>query len=168
MWEMEAAARASNSSGTVEVVLDNTDDTENLAIPKVVLKDKALCPASSSNDQRVQKIRITRIFQLIGRDQSSLKKKDDKHINCTMMIMWWVPQERMMNCVLLSPQHLRSRPPADVHFLFPGVVPHQNASLRRSVNLLTSSSHGKHIMKWNRVHAKMAASEIAAAIQVRL
>jgi cryptochrome 2 len=38
MWEVEAAARASNSSGTVEVVLDNTDDTKNLAIPKVVLK----------------------------------------------------------------------------------------------------------------------------------
>ena len=110
------------------------------------------------NDQRVRKIRITRIFQLIGRDQSSLKKKDDNHINCTMMIMWWVPQVRMKNCVLLSPQHLRSRLPADVHFLFAGVVPHQNASLRSSVNLLTSSSHGKHKLKWNRVHAKMVSN----------
>jgi cryptochrome 2 len=53
MWEVEAAARASNSSGTVEVVLDNTDDTKNLAIPKVVLKEKAPCPTNSSNDQRV-------------------------------------------------------------------------------------------------------------------
>ncbi|CAK7327256.1 unnamed protein product [Dovyalis caffra] len=53
MWEMEAAARASNSSGTNEVVVDNTDDTENLAIPKVVLKEKAPCPTNSSNDQRV-------------------------------------------------------------------------------------------------------------------
>lgn len=53
MWEMEAAARASNTNGTNEVVVDNTDDTENLAIPKVVLKDKGTCPTNSSNDQRV-------------------------------------------------------------------------------------------------------------------
>ncbi|KAF9677722.1 hypothetical protein SADUNF_Sadunf08G0137000 [Salix dunnii] len=35
------------------------------------------------------------------------------------------------------------------------IVPNQNASLSRSVNLLTSSSHGKHKLKWKRVQAKM-------------
>ncbi|KAJ6431297.1 hypothetical protein OIU84_018730 [Salix udensis] len=34
MWELEAAARTSNTNGTNEVVVDNTDDSENLAIPK--------------------------------------------------------------------------------------------------------------------------------------
>ena len=53
MWELEAAARTSNTNGTNEVVVDNTDDSENLAIPKVVLREKLTCPTNSSNDQRV-------------------------------------------------------------------------------------------------------------------
>ncbi|KAJ4825707.1 Cryptochrome-2 [Turnera subulata] len=53
MWEMEAAARASNSSGANEEVVDNTDDTENLHIPKVIVKERAPCPTYSSNDQKV-------------------------------------------------------------------------------------------------------------------
>ncbi|KAL2463596.1 Cryptochrome-2 [Forsythia ovata] len=42
-----------NAHGTDEVVFDNCDTYENLAIPKVVLKEKANCPTSSSHDQRV-------------------------------------------------------------------------------------------------------------------
>ncbi|KAJ9154165.1 hypothetical protein P3X46_027530 [Hevea brasiliensis] len=56
MWEMEAAARASISGGTSEVVVDNTDGNENLAIPKAMLKEKAPCPTISSNDQKVPTI----------------------------------------------------------------------------------------------------------------
>ncbi|KAJ1423996.1 Rossmann-like alpha/beta/alpha sandwich fold [Sesbania bispinosa] len=50
MWENEAASKASSSEDKHEVV----DDSENLAIPKVFLKDKAPCAATtSSNDQKV-------------------------------------------------------------------------------------------------------------------
>ncbi|KAL2469734.1 Cryptochrome-2 [Abeliophyllum distichum] len=42
-----------NAHGTDEVVFDNCDTYENLAIPKVVLKEKTNCPTSSSRDQRV-------------------------------------------------------------------------------------------------------------------
>ncbi|KAK9288718.1 hypothetical protein L1049_017181 [Liquidambar formosana] len=53
MWETEAAAKAANSNGTTEVVVDNSENVENLAIPTVVLKEKPACPTSSSHDQRV-------------------------------------------------------------------------------------------------------------------
>lgn len=56
MWETEAAARAASSNGATEVVVDNSEDTENLHIPKVILKGKTFCPTSSSNDQRVPSI----------------------------------------------------------------------------------------------------------------
>jgi len=56
MWEIEAAARVANTNGTNEVVVDNSDGTENLAIPKVLLKVKSPCPTTSSNDQRVPTI----------------------------------------------------------------------------------------------------------------
>ncbi|TKY53718.1 Cryptochrome-2 protein [Spatholobus suberectus] len=49
MWENEAAAKGSGSEERHEVV----DDSENLAIPKVYLKDKAPRATSSSNDQKV-------------------------------------------------------------------------------------------------------------------
>ncbi|BFG14121.1 hypothetical protein CerSpe_003960 [Prunus speciosa] len=53
MWEMEAAAKAANSNGTDEVVVDNSDGIESLPIPKVILKNNAPCPTYSSNDQKV-------------------------------------------------------------------------------------------------------------------
>ncbi|GLT54231.1 hypothetical protein SLA2020_274470 [Shorea laevis] len=56
MWEIEAASRAANSNGMNEVVVDNSNGTENLAIPKVLLKGKSPCPTTSSNDQRVPTI----------------------------------------------------------------------------------------------------------------
>ncbi|XP_047168728.1 cryptochrome-1-like [Vigna umbellata] len=49
MWENEAASKGSGSEGRHEVV----DESENLAIPKVFLKDKAPPANSSSNDQKV-------------------------------------------------------------------------------------------------------------------
>ncbi|ESW17842.1 hypothetical protein PHAVU_007G273300 [Phaseolus vulgaris] len=49
MWENEAASKGSGSEGGHEVV----DESENLAIPKVFLKDKAPPATSSSNDQKV-------------------------------------------------------------------------------------------------------------------
>ncbi|GAA0163749.1 DNA photolyase [Lithospermum erythrorhizon] len=49
----EATARAANENGTNEVVFENSDTNEDLAIPKVVLKEKTPCLTTSSNDQRV-------------------------------------------------------------------------------------------------------------------
>lgn len=49
----EATARAASTNGTDEVVFDNSDTQVNLAVSKVVSKEKNLCPASSSRDQRV-------------------------------------------------------------------------------------------------------------------
>lgn len=50
----EAAANGENSDGTNEVVVDNSDTIKNLAIPKVLIKEKTPpCPSSSSRDQRV-------------------------------------------------------------------------------------------------------------------
>ncbi|KAG6732578.1 hypothetical protein I3843_01G177100 [Carya illinoinensis] len=56
MWEIEAAARVSNTNGANEVVVDNSDGTENLAISTIALKINAPCPTVSSNDQRVPTI----------------------------------------------------------------------------------------------------------------
>ncbi|CAL0321113.1 unnamed protein product [Lupinus luteus] len=53
MWEMEAAAKASDSEGKNEVVADNSNSPENLDIPKVVLKGKTPCATISANDQKV-------------------------------------------------------------------------------------------------------------------
>ncbi|KAM1087172.1 hypothetical protein ACFX2B_012583 [Malus domestica] len=52
MWEMEAAAKAASSNGTDEVVVDNSI-SEDLPIPKVILKKTSPCPTYSSNDQKV-------------------------------------------------------------------------------------------------------------------
>ncbi|WCJ24038.1 cryptochrome 2 [Euphorbia peplus] len=53
MWELEAAATGSIEGRTSEVVVDNIDGTENSAIPKVELKEKAPCSTYSANDQKV-------------------------------------------------------------------------------------------------------------------
>lgn len=55
MWEMEAAARAAESNGTNEEVVDNSDRIESSAIPKVILRGRAPppCHTNSSNDQKV-------------------------------------------------------------------------------------------------------------------
>ncbi|CAK9187814.1 unnamed protein product [Ilex paraguariensis] len=58
--EREMAARATTSNGTNEEVFDNSDTVENLAIPKVVLKEKILYPSSSSHDQRVPSMQISK------------------------------------------------------------------------------------------------------------
>ncbi|KAK1379811.1 Cryptochrome-2 [Heracleum sosnowskyi] len=51
--ERECVARAEKSGGNDEVVGDNSDCIDNLAIPKVVLKETAPCSATSSHDQQV-------------------------------------------------------------------------------------------------------------------
>nr|AIX02995.1 cryptochrome 2 [Morella rubra] len=56
MKEIEAATRASDTSCSNEVVVDNSDGTENVAIPKVVLNTHTSCPTISSNDQGVPTI----------------------------------------------------------------------------------------------------------------
>ncbi|KAI3469769.1 hypothetical protein Pfo_026432 [Paulownia fortunei] len=56
----EATARAANTNGTDEVVFDNSDTNVNLAVQKVVAKEKTLCPASSSHDQRVPSMKISK------------------------------------------------------------------------------------------------------------
>ncbi|KAK3041352.1 hypothetical protein RJ639_002333 [Escallonia herrerae] len=53
MRQAQAAARTENSDGLNEVVFDNSDSIDKLAIPKVLLKEKSPCPSSSSYDQRV-------------------------------------------------------------------------------------------------------------------
>ncbi|KAL8104920.1 cryptochrome-1-like [Apium graveolens] len=56
--ERESVARAEKSGGTDEVVGDNSDCIDNLAIPKVVLKERAPCSATSSHDQQVPSVQI--------------------------------------------------------------------------------------------------------------
>ncbi|WOH12717.1 hypothetical protein DCAR_0832225 [Daucus carota subsp. sativus] len=51
--EREVVSRAEKSGGNDEVVGDNSDCIDNLAIPKVVLKERAPCSATSSHDQQV-------------------------------------------------------------------------------------------------------------------
>ncbi|KAF9609298.1 hypothetical protein IFM89_015543 [Coptis chinensis] len=53
MWESESTAKASQENGTMEVVMENSDGIENLAIPRVVLKENVPSTTSSSYDQRV-------------------------------------------------------------------------------------------------------------------
>ncbi|KAM1724169.1 hypothetical protein ACFX13_022696 [Malus domestica] len=52
MWDMEAAAKAASANGTDEVVVDNCA-SEDLPIPKVILKKTSPCPTDSYNDQKV-------------------------------------------------------------------------------------------------------------------
>ncbi|XP_052190594.1 cryptochrome-1 [Diospyros lotus] len=56
MREQELTTRAENSNGTSEEVVDNSDEIGSANIPKVVLKERASCPANSSNDQKVPSI----------------------------------------------------------------------------------------------------------------
>ncbi|KAK7262988.1 hypothetical protein RJT34_30571 [Clitoria ternatea] len=53
MWESEAAAKATGSGARDKVVVDNTNNVENLDNPKVIFKAKAPCPTISANDQKV-------------------------------------------------------------------------------------------------------------------
>lgn len=80
MWEIEAAARAANSNGTKEVVVDNSDGTENLAIPKVLLKVKSSCPTTSSNDQRVPTIQNSKNHPS-NRKRSKCVEEEKPHLN---------------------------------------------------------------------------------------
>lgn len=53
MKQKESTLKQDNCEGTNEVVVDNCDP-ENLPIPKVFLrKERAPCPSTSSNDQKV-------------------------------------------------------------------------------------------------------------------
>ncbi|KAF5752389.1 Cryptochrome 2 isoform 3 [Tripterygium wilfordii] len=67
MWEMEAAAMA----GKNEIVVDNSENTDNLPIPKIILRDITPCPTYSSNDQRVPTINNSK--------NGPLSKKRPKH-----------------------------------------------------------------------------------------
>lgn len=49
----EATARVSNTEGMGEEVFDNSDTNMDSGIPQVVVRERALCPATSSFDQRV-------------------------------------------------------------------------------------------------------------------
>ncbi|CAN0904660.1 CRY2 [Linum grandiflorum] len=83
MWETEAAARASTSNGTTEVVGDNSDMTDNAGIPKVILREKAkaTCPSISSNDQKVPSFHIVK-RDLLSKKRSKCPEPDKlKHLN---------------------------------------------------------------------------------------
>ncbi|GFP83360.1 cryptochrome-2 [Phtheirospermum japonicum] len=56
MREKASTEKASNPNGTDEVVFDNV----NLPVQNEVLKEKTLCPASSSHDQRVPSMKISK------------------------------------------------------------------------------------------------------------
>ncbi|KAJ6689253.1 hypothetical protein OIU85_005635 [Salix viminalis] len=66
----------------------------------------------------------------------------------------------MKDCVLRTAESSSSKKQATTSssFSVPQYCSYQNASLSRSVNLLTSSSHGKHKLKWKRGQAKMASN----------
>ncbi|PIA45366.1 hypothetical protein AQUCO_01700718v1 [Aquilegia coerulea] len=53
MWQSESASRAARENGTKEVVMENSEYTEILDIPRVVLKEIAPCSTNSSHDQKV-------------------------------------------------------------------------------------------------------------------
>ncbi|KAL5711826.1 Cryptochrome-2 [Ranunculus cassubicifolius] len=62
MWESESASRAAEENGTEEVVMENSDITENLDIPIVVLRVKVPCTTSSSHDRRVPSFHNSQII----------------------------------------------------------------------------------------------------------
>ncbi|AES60287.1 putative deoxyribodipyrimidine photo-lyase [Medicago truncatula] len=75
MWEDEAASKASTSENKHEVV----DDSENLSIPKVFLKDKAPRGAtSSSNDQKVPILQNPKIDDPPNRKKQKCMDKEDR------------------------------------------------------------------------------------------
>uniref|UniRef100_A0A2P2JF00 Photolyase/cryptochrome alpha/beta domain-containing protein n=2 Tax=Rhizophora mucronata TaxID=61149 RepID=A0A2P2JF00_RHIMU len=81
MWEMEAAARPSNSSGTNEVVEDNADLTEDSANTKFHLKNKAPCLTISSNDQKVpsfQNPQNTPVYRKRSKEMEEDRTKPEK------------------------------------------------------------------------------------------
>lgn len=53
----EAAGKAANNNGADEVVFDNSEPHEKLAVSKAAAREKNACPASSSHDQRVPSMR---------------------------------------------------------------------------------------------------------------
>lgn len=66
MWETEAAAKATDPSGTTnEIIVDNSEAIGNLGIPNMVSREKAPCPTTSSHDQRVPSIQISKNVSLI-------------------------------------------------------------------------------------------------------
>ncbi|XP_010274772.1 PREDICTED: cryptochrome-1-like isoform X2 [Nelumbo nucifera] len=68
MQESEAVARTANSDGTIEVVVDNSDAIENLAIPRVVIKEKSPYSISSSHDLKVPS------FHTFNKDSNERKR----------------------------------------------------------------------------------------------
>ncbi|KAG6420954.1 hypothetical protein SASPL_117500 [Salvia splendens] len=57
MHGKEAAGKAAVTDGTDEVVFDNSEPHEKVAVSKAVAKERKPCPASSSHDQRVPSMR---------------------------------------------------------------------------------------------------------------
>ncbi|XP_050372825.1 cryptochrome-1 [Argentina anserina] len=71
MWELEAAAKEANMSGTNEIVVDNC---ENLPTPKVILRNNAPCATYSSNDQKVPSCHNSRGSHLNKRSRITQKR----------------------------------------------------------------------------------------------
>ena len=57
MHGKEAAGKAAVTDGTDEVVFDNSEPHEKVAVSKAVTRERKPCPASSSHDQRVPSMR---------------------------------------------------------------------------------------------------------------
>lgn len=84
MREKEAAVNASDASGTVEVVFDNSENVGDSAnIPKVdVVKGKVPCPSSSSYDQRVPSMQNGYTYKKRSKLEEETKElKDDKPLS---------------------------------------------------------------------------------------
>ncbi|CAK9187817.1 unnamed protein product [Ilex paraguariensis] len=144
--------------GTNEEVFDNSDTVENLAIPKLVLKEKILYPSSSSHDQRVPSIQISKNgllnrkrpkpvederppqdYLINGNNTCRTLKTDDDLCSTAESSS----AKRQITCSRNS----FSVPNPDLYC--------QPASLLRIVNRQNSSSHCKRRLTWKITQAEM-------------
>lgn len=83
MREKEAAVNASDASGTIEVVFDNSENVGDSAnIPKDdVVKGKMPCPSSSSYDQRVPSMQNVCTYKKRPKPEEDTKKLNDNRLS---------------------------------------------------------------------------------------
>ncbi|KAL0376788.1 UNVERIFIED_CONTAM: Cryptochrome-2 [Sesamum calycinum] len=79
----EATARVGSSNGADEVVFDNSETNIKLPTPNEVVKEKNLCPATSSHDQRVPSMINSKNGNLnkkrLKSREDDMPPKDDLH-----------------------------------------------------------------------------------------
>nr|AHZ89700.1 cryptochrome 2 variant 1 [Dimocarpus longan] len=79
MWEMQAVAGLADSCGKNEVVIDNLENIQTSAIPKVVLKEKTPCHTNSLNDQRVPSFQNVKICPPARKRSKNVEERQYQH-----------------------------------------------------------------------------------------